>query len=144
MPSIPGRKISYQFEPEDIARFQSPTARLNNVCINNTAALLQYMWNTPSNIHEGDVARCAIFSTFDLYSIQYHLSQPEIWRRVRDLKYWEKDIWVLPIHRKHPVEHWVLCVVLVSSYELLLFDSFASTCGWKQDLKESPVHLCCR
>jgi Ulp1 family protease len=79
---------------------------------------------------------------FDLYSIQYHLSHPEIWRRVRDLEYWEKDICVIPIHRKHPVEHWVLCIVLVNSYDLLLFDSFTSMCGWKQDLKESPIHLC--
>ena len=145
VPSLPGRKVSFQFEPADIARFQSPTARLNNVCINSTAALLQYIWNRPSSTHEGNSARCAIFSTFDLYAIQYNLSHSEIWRRVRDLLYWQKDIWIIPIHRKHPAEHWVLCVVLVNSYELFLFDSFASVSGWKQDINVSHDCLCrCR
>ena len=65
------------------------------------------------------------------------MTQPEIWRRVRDLEYWKKDIWILPVHRKRPTEHWVLCVILINSNELLLFDSFASECGWERDLKVS-------
>lgn len=69
------------------------------------------------------------------------MTQPEIWRRVRDLEYWKKDVWILPIHRKHPVEHWVLCVILVNLNELLLFDSFASASGWERDVKVSIIPL---
>jgi len=141
VPSIPGQKTTFQFEPQDIVCFQSPTAQLNNICINSTAALLQYIWNNTASIHEGNSAHCAIFSTFDLYMIQYNLSWSETWHRVWDLEYWKKDVWILPIHQKHPAEHWVLCIILVNSHELLLFNSFASRSSWDKDVKVSYIYL---
>ncbi|KAG2104683.1 uncharacterized protein F5147DRAFT_746521 [Suillus discolor] len=80
----------------DISFLGSPTARLNDVCINGCAILLHDAhMSTPVAQH------IAILSTHNL------------------------PLWILPIHRPAPVGHWVLCIIYRSSKEFHLFDSFA-------------------
>ncbi|KAG1864624.1 hypothetical protein C8R48DRAFT_601821 [Suillus tomentosus] len=122
-----------EFEPRDISFLASPTAFLNDVCINGCAVLLQM------DMPNSDVA---IFSTFDLPRIRYHATDNMLWRNTHWTCYWEKDVWVLPIHRPAHVGHWVVCVIYLSTKELRLFDSLAERKPWKHDVKDIMKLVC--
>lgn len=119
------------FEPKDIALLTSPTAFLNDTCINGCAVLLF------SELKSVSTGRCALLTTHDLPRIRYNASDDILWRNVSYTRYWEKDIWILPIHRPSNIGHWVLCVIRFSNKELHLFDSLAEKKPWKNDVKVS-------
>lgn len=114
------------FEPRDISFLASPTAFLNDICINGCAILLQMDISNPT---------MAIFSTHNLPRIRYNATDDMLWRNTSWTHYWEKDVWVLPIHRPSNVGHWVLCVIYLSRKELHLFDSLAERKPWRHDVK---------
>ncbi|EGO05107.1 hypothetical protein SERLA73DRAFT_45356, partial [Serpula lacrymans var. lacrymans S7.3] len=119
------------FETSDISRLSSSTAHLNNICMNGCATLLYSEFKSPYT------QQCALLSTHDLLHIQYKASNDALWRNMSWTSCWDKDIWIIPIHRPHPVGHWVLCIAHFSTKELHLFDSFADKKGWKADVKVS-------
>ncbi|KAG2123258.1 hypothetical protein DEU56DRAFT_917566 [Suillus clintonianus] len=118
------------FDPRDISFLGSSTACLNDVCLNGCAILLH-----DSQMSIPVAQRIAILSTHDLPRIRYNAADEMLWRQSSWTRYWEKDIWILPIHRPVPVGHWVLCVICRSSKELHLFDSFAEKRPWQHDVK---------
>ncbi|KAG2053155.1 hypothetical protein BDR06DRAFT_1054409 [Suillus hirtellus] len=122
-----------EFELRDISFLASPTAFLNDICINGCSVLLQM------DMPNSDVA---IFSTFDLPRIRYHATNNMLWRNTRWTCYWEKDVWVLPIHRPAHVGHWVVCVIYLSTKELHLFDSLAERKPWKHNVKDIMKLVC--
>ncbi|KAJ7218245.1 hypothetical protein B0H12DRAFT_958748, partial [Mycena haematopus] len=81
---------------------------------------------------------CAVLSTYDLPCVRYKGSDPDLWRHVSPTEYWEKPLWLIPIHRPRE-EHWVLVVVVVPTQELYFFDSMASRGGWRQDLRDVMI-----
>ncbi|KAG2104753.1 uncharacterized protein F5147DRAFT_775574 [Suillus discolor] len=87
------------FEPKDIGILSSPTACLNDICINNCAILL---WCSQLNT---STTQCAMLSTHDLPHIHYNAPDDIIWRHTSWIRYWEKDIWVLPIHHPSCIGH---------------------------------------
>ncbi|EDR02583.1 uncharacterized protein LACBIDRAFT_308183 [Laccaria bicolor S238N-H82] len=107
------------------------------------AALLQHWWSHPSDIHEADSQWCAIFSTFDLHMARYNCLDSEIWHQTRHLEFWRKDVWLLPIHQSCPTGHWVLAVILVSTGNILLFDSLADMAPWKWEIGEIMLLITC-
>ncbi|KAG1839146.1 hypothetical protein DFJ58DRAFT_718617 [Suillus subalutaceus] len=119
-----------EFDPKEIGILSSPTACLNDTCINNCAILL---WCSQLNT---SAARCAILSTHDLPHIRYNAPDDNIWRHTMWIRYWEKDIWVLPIHRPSGIGHWVMCVIQLSTKELYLFDSMGDRTPWQSDVKD--------
>ncbi|KAG0705804.1 hypothetical protein DFH29DRAFT_774590, partial [Suillus ampliporus] len=82
---------------------------------------------------------CAILSTHDLPRIRYNAPDDVIWRNSSWVCYWEKDIWVLPIHRQSGIGHWVLCVIRLSNKELHLFDSLGNRQPWQNDVKVGSI-----
>ncbi|KAG1892711.1 hypothetical protein F4604DRAFT_1565355 [Suillus subluteus] len=68
---------------------------------------------------------CAILSTHDLPRIRYNASDEILWRNTSWTLFWEKDVWILPIHRPSPVGHWVFCMIYIQTKQLHLFDSLA-------------------
>ncbi|KAH7905365.1 hypothetical protein BJ138DRAFT_1138299 [Hygrophoropsis aurantiaca] len=118
------------FDTRDLAILTSPTARLNDTCINGGAALLYSHFLSPQ------AEQCAILSTHDLPRIRYGASDDDLWRNSSWTSYWTKDIWIIPIHRPLPVGHWVLCTVYLVKRELYLFDSFAEEQPWRNDIKD--------
>lgn len=118
----------------------SPEARLNDTCMNGLGRYLLNLFSMPSNPASPSSRRCALFSTFDLLTERYHASDADLWRRTRNVEYWNKDIWILPIHRSQPVGHWVMCTISLGSRELFLFDSLAEKVPWK---RETKVRSCC-
>ncbi|KAG2077762.1 hypothetical protein BDR04DRAFT_999063 [Suillus decipiens] len=85
----------------------------------------------------------AVFSTYDLPRIHYNAADDILWRNTLWTHYWEKDVWVLPIHRPSNISHWVVCIIYLSRNELHLFDSLAEQKPWKQDVKVGSLQLSC-
>jgi Ulp1 protease family, C-terminal catalytic domain len=124
-PRVPHRR--QYFGEHDLAILRSGTARLNDVCINGGAALLQAHFD-PLNEH------CAVLTTFDLVRVRYRASDEDLWRNIHKTAYWCKKTWVLPIHRR-TAEHWVICIISPNDRRLLLFDSLAGERPWQRDIK---------
>ena len=124
------------FTPKDIARLASPSARLNDCCINGCAALLYHQ-----NIMLA-ANKFALLSTHELVRIRFDASDDILWRNIAGTLYWQKDVWVLPIHRNLPCEHWVLCVIYPREGKLYLFDSLNGEKEWEMDITVfSPLPL---
>lgn len=109
-------------------RHQHSPANLNDVCINSCAALL-YSKLKVLNIS------CMILSTHDLPHIWYNAPDEFIWCQCSWMHYWEKDIWVRPIHWPSHVGYWVFCAIYLPSKELHLFNSLGDEKPWKHDIK---------
>ncbi|KAF9469487.1 hypothetical protein BDZ94DRAFT_692 [Collybia nuda] len=124
------------FTPHDLAIMESPCARLNDICLNGIAKYFHIMTSNPSNPAHFHSQKCALFSTYDLLMTRYNATDDEMWRRTRKVQYWTRDIWILPIHRSRPAEHWVQCTISMKTRELLLFDSFAEAFLWKHEIPE--------
>jgi hypothetical protein len=124
------------FEQADTSLLASPTAWLNDVCINGGALLLQGHLSSSTSLYAQHSQQCAVLSSFDLLRIRYNRSDDDIWNHTRGSRYWEKNIWILPIHRP---DHWVLCVASVSTRNLLLFDSLGTKQTWQRDIPVSII-----
>ncbi|KAG1845653.1 hypothetical protein F4604DRAFT_1595417 [Suillus subluteus] len=120
------------FDSRDQSFLAQPTARLNDTCINGCAALLYSEIQMSSRVQP-----CAILSMHDLPHIRYNVSDETLWRNTSWTSFWDKDIWVLPIHRPSSVGHWVFCAIYIQTKELHLFDSLAERQPWKNDVKVS-------
>lgn len=127
-----------QFDPADISRLSSPCALLNDICINGGARLLNTVLNNWPK-YTANTEKCAVLTTHDLPRIRYRASDAEVWRHISGSHYWDRDIWVVPIHRPYPEEHWVCCVVHIKDHRLHLFDSLGSRRSWRCD---TQVHPC--
>ena len=99
---------SFLFESQDISMLTSPTACVNNICINRCIPLLFSALNISTNNN------FVVFSTHHLTHIHYHTSTYT--------NFWMKDIWIIPIHWPMAA-HWVLCIAHLSWQELQLFNS---------------------
>ncbi|KAJ7463706.1 hypothetical protein FB451DRAFT_1139435 [Mycena latifolia] len=128
-----------EVEPEDIYRIQCPTGQLTGFGINALSAAFLNMLGNPGSLHAETANKCAVFSTYDLPRIRYKLSDDALWGYVQHTKYWEKNLWLIPIHRVDE-EHWVLAVVDLGNQQILFFDSLALRAGgWRQDIRDVMV-----
>jgi Ulp1 family protease len=138
-----GRSRRYQFLPEDLSALGPAPRRLNDLCMNGLAALLQAVLSESGDVGH-KASGCAIFSSYDLVTIQdrgskHTQASERLWARAAPLTYWAKVVWIIPINRKDPCGHWVLAVVLHRSSRLLLFDSLNDSSSWQDEI---PVSLC--
>ncbi|KAG2337312.1 hypothetical protein BDR05DRAFT_895445 [Suillus weaverae] len=101
--------------------------------MNNCAILL---WCSQLNT---SATWCTMLSTHDLPQIHYNAPDDVIWHHTSWVRYWEKDIWVLPIHRPSGIGHWVLCIIQLLIKELYLFDSMGDRTPWQSDVKVSSI-----
>ncbi|KAG6819416.1 hypothetical protein H0H93_012076, partial [Arthromyces matolae] len=132
---FPHGRGRFVFSLRELEMMRLPNARLNDVCINGIAALFTHQFLHPSHPASLTSARCAIFTTYDLLMIRHNASDAEMWRRTRHTQYWNRDIWILPIHRSTQ-EHWVMCTILPSEGLIHLFDSLALCEPWGCEVKE--------
>ena len=79
------------FSQSDIQRLKSPTAWLNDICINDGAALLQsYLGGSQSDT-------IAIISSLVIST----LGDGALWRVTYRSAFWRKSRWLVPIHHRH-------------------------------------------
>ena len=129
------------FESKDLYIMQTSSARLNDTCLNGIAALFHAEFSQASSPSMSHSQRCAVFSTHDLPMIRYNAKDDELWRRLHRLEYWNKDFWILPVHRTHPSLHWVLCCISLHTRQLFLFDSLSDQLGWRRDTKVMSLYF---
>jgi hypothetical protein len=122
-----------EITPRDLAPFLRHNGRLNGFGLNGVAASVHTLSSGDFSPTKATANQCAVFSTYDLPCVRYKGSDPDLWRLVSPTQYWEKPLWLIPIHRPQ-LEHWVLVVVVVPTRELFFFDSMASRRGWRKDL----------
>ncbi|KNZ79946.1 hypothetical protein J132_08423 [Termitomyces sp. J132] len=132
--SFPHLRGCFVFGPRELTIMQSPTAWLNDVCINGIATFLMYKFSQATQITSQYSRKCALFSTFDLLMMHYNVSDTELWRRTQSTEYWNRNIWILPIHRPQS-KHWVMCTILPLKGEIHLFDSFADQLPWSDEVQ---------
>ncbi|KAF7334389.1 ULP-PROTEASE domain-containing protein [Mycena venus] len=111
---------NHPIEAEDVDHIISPTGRLNSFGMNGLAASFQSIFGHPNAPTAAVANRCAVLSTYDLH------------------RYWEKPIWLVPIHRRAE-EHWVLAVVSIKDETIFFFDSLAQRQGWRRDLRDVMI-----
>ncbi|KAJ6533961.1 hypothetical protein DFH09DRAFT_1405699 [Mycena vulgaris] len=119
----------------DIACVESRTGRLTGFTINALAGALLNIFGHPTSPNAMHANQCAIISTYDLVRVRYKASDNDLWRNIHHSRYWEKSLWLIPIHRVEE-EHWVLTVVDVSRQQILFFDSLGVRGGgWRRDIR---------
>ncbi|KAH6909922.1 hypothetical protein BKA70DRAFT_1102235 [Coprinopsis sp. MPI-PUGE-AT-0042] len=128
-------RARYCWDANDLAILQSKTARLNSACMNSGAALIKSILSASPATSQSS-SRCCLFSTFDLLMVRDGTSSANMWRRASLLEYWMKPIWLLPIHRTGPSEHWVLATIQLTTGRIYLFDSLANTEQWSEDIQD--------
>jgi hypothetical protein len=116
-----GRR-SLRITVSDQDRIRSPTGRLNGFGINGLAASFQSVFCHPHTPTEALANRCAVFSTYDFAHIHCLAQDEELWRHTSPTAFWDKPIWLLPIHRSQQ-EHWVLVAVYIHEQRMSFFDS---------------------
>ncbi|KAF7377130.1 hypothetical protein MSAN_00132000 [Mycena sanguinolenta] len=121
--------------PPDLDTLRTCCGRLNNYCLNGVAAVLHRLFSNPSAQTAPHTNCCAVLSTLNLMRVRYKASDDTIWKFLSPTSYWDKSIWLIPIHRPME-EHWVLIVAVIPEQKLFLFDSLGSRNKWHQDLKD--------
>ncbi|KAJ7206085.1 hypothetical protein GGX14DRAFT_551559 [Mycena pura] len=134
IPSLDARP-NLKIDSDDLNRLRQPTRWLNNFCVNGVAAAFQVLFGDPASATASHVARCAALSTLDLHRVRYNATDAVLWHHLAPTKYWEKSIWLIPIHRRSQA-HWVLIAVSVVDRTLYLFDSYSQKKGWDDDLPD--------
>ncbi|KAJ7723854.1 hypothetical protein DFH07DRAFT_759343 [Mycena maculata] len=118
----------------DLARLQHPTALLNGFCMNGVAAaMLEWFTQNTDPTAAGIAHRCAVLSTYDLPRVRYNCCDAELWRALVPTKYWEKSVWIVPVHRLTE-KHWMLIIVVPHEEALYFFDSMNGR-NWHPDLR---------
>ncbi|KAJ7876976.1 hypothetical protein B0H13DRAFT_1893443 [Mycena leptocephala] len=127
-----------EITPRDLAPFLRRNGQLDGFGLNGVVASVHTLSSGDFSPTKATANQCAVFSTYDLPCVRYKGSYPDLWRLVSPTQYWEKLLWLIPIHRPQ-MEHWVLVVVVVPTQELFFFDSMASRRGWRKDLRDVMV-----
>ena len=95
------------------------------MCVNDGAILLQSHLSATQSNH------IAIISTLALPTLE----DGALWRLARRSAFWQKNLWLIPIHRTVPYEHWVLGIADMTRQEIRYFDSIADENLWEQDIQ---------
>jgi hypothetical protein len=128
-----------EFCTPSLDRFSQKSERLNDVIINSGALLLQHIFSQ-ERFSQSQAQACAIFSSFDIHIARYNRDLASTWERTEANLFWQKPIWLFPIHRNDPFKHWVLCVVYPSLGRVYAYNSLASDLtAWREDLEVSGI-----
>ncbi|KAI0707020.1 hypothetical protein C8Q76DRAFT_629548 [Earliella scabrosa] len=119
------------FAPDDLDRLRQPEAWLNDDCINGCMELLAQHFGT-DRVVGGDPA---FLSSYAMASQRGGQSDDEqVWRVNHIARYWEKDVWLVPVH-KWDGHHWELAIVYFRSCRIAYFDSFGMRTSWEDEAK---------
>ncbi|KAI9057974.1 cysteine proteinase, partial [Trametes sanguinea] len=86
---------------------------LSSTCVDGCASLLKQQFSD-STVH------IVIFSSYVADSFRANSEGETLWRLTEHTKFWEKTIWILPVHHQN---HWVLGLVDTTALKIVVFDS---------------------
>ncbi|KAL0575864.1 hypothetical protein V5O48_006114 [Marasmius crinis-equi] len=107
--------VRIQFRGPEFDRMDSPTAWLDEDCINGIAHLIR---------ERNTGVKCAFISSYTIPTLMKDGDYTGLWKTIRPSRYWTHDKWLIPIHSTSS-HHWALAVVKAKERQILLFDSFA-------------------
>ncbi|KAJ7587929.1 hypothetical protein C8J56DRAFT_1049993 [Mycena floridula] len=126
---LPGTSI--RLDRSEIQRLVSSKGWLNSGCINSLAQLISHLLGDATK-------RYSILSSFIVPGAVKD-TDSSLWRTAKGAEYWEKDVWIIPVHREEE-HHWVLAVIIPSQRAFYLFDSYAGgEQSWESDLSKLMV-----
>ena len=112
-------------------RLRFPEKWLNDDCLNGCAQLLVHHFGT-EKVAGGSVA---FLHSFAMAQHRNGTSTDQsLWNTSRLSSYWEKDVWVIPVH-KIDAHHWELAIVYLADSRIAYFDSFGHKTSWEDDAK---------
>ncbi|EMD37964.1 hypothetical protein CERSUDRAFT_37152, partial [Gelatoporia subvermispora B] len=83
---------------------------------------------------------CAIFSTYDIVSAARLDDGGALSRSIQWTGFWERPIWLIPVHREGAIGHWTIVIADVPKATFYHFDSLANVSLWKSDVRRA-FHL---
>ncbi|KAK1225517.1 hypothetical protein PQX77_011536 [Marasmius sp. AFHP31] len=121
--------VRITFLKEVLARIDKETAWLSADCVNGCSALLQHTFGG---------GECALISTFAMQTLlnDKRLGPAIIWCLTRSSKYWEKNVWIIPIHDPERM-HWFLEWLPKIESLVSLLTTNANDQGYAMELKLS-------
>jgi hypothetical protein len=129
----PNESQRFIFDPDELEIFRGDDSRLTCSDINNCAALLS--WILSHSDAAPKVKQCCIFSSYDILKARYSVGIDRLWRCTRSLGFWKKPLWILPVHRAYPMEHWVCMAIIPENKCIYVFDSLHNDSAWTQELQ---------
>ena len=133
---VPNSK-AIPFFADDISQLRNPTGWLNDNSVNACAQLLSGYFGT-ENVTGG---RPAILSSFAMAQQRDGTSLDDgMWRVNHRSRYWEKDVWIIPIHQPS-TQHWELAIVYLRQCRIAYFDSLAHPKTWEEDVQVRVMHI---
>ncbi|KAI0710611.1 hypothetical protein C8Q76DRAFT_624385 [Earliella scabrosa] len=119
------------FAPADVERLRNPSSWLNDDCINGCIQLLLRYFGGAATTHGNP----AFISSFAMSQQRSNKATDEsYWRNYHTSRFWEKDMWVFPIHQPAK-QHWEVAVVYFQTRRIAYFDSFGDKNSWKNEIK---------
>src|ERR1700677_4783438 len=79
------------FDIDALSHLSTP-ARLNDICINDGASLLRYLFHGLHSKH------CAVISTTALTDHRGISDDNQIWKVTKVSQFWTRKKWIIPIH----------------------------------------------
>jgi len=135
--TLPGK--AYLFQANELKILQSKKGKLNDMCINGLAAIIQHTLSQAPE-YSSSSSNHALFTTFDMHRIHYKVQDIDLWRNTKSLQFWSKNIWIIPIHRPEQ-EHWVLAVLCIDTSRIFFYDSLAQNTLWQKDTQVMYIFL---
>ncbi|KAI0669310.1 hypothetical protein C8Q78DRAFT_1095812 [Trametes maxima] len=133
LPAIPTSGYGrYPFPEHDMARLRQARGLLSDDCINSGAQVLLRHFDYGARTRGGSPA---LLSTRLVALHRVRTDDEGMWRDCARSAFWERDVWIIPIHRAIPDLHWTLAVVYIKKKRIAYFDSFAEKAAWEEDAK---------
>ncbi|TFK18317.1 hypothetical protein FA15DRAFT_709976 [Coprinopsis marcescibilis] len=130
-----GLQRRYHFNRHQLQIFNDPTAWLDDDCINSGSVFLQHI-----SLHDSPASHaCCILSSFLYRSVKFQSPDDELWRLVKHSQFWDRDVWIIPIHHVVPAKHWSLAFVHVRLRQIFIFDSLASRSSFRHGAENTML-----
>lgn len=100
--------------------------------MNDLLRLMKWKLEQPLSIPLQEPNRCAVFTSY--LPVRVGAADDEIWRLAKNTLFWEKDVWLFPIHRPFQ-EHWTAVAVFPHAGNMFVFDSFAQQRPCQKDVE---------
>jgi Ulp1 family protease len=123
-------------------RLSNPRGWLNDEAINSVAQLM--LWKLLPKKWFNHSKACSVFNSYAFTLVSHNVDDYNLFRNCRDTVYWNRPIWLIPIHREAAL-HWVLAVVQHKRKTIFFYDpqGIVEASSWADELRVLSGLLLC-